>query len=124
MLRKATFRAATDARMAGGAVDAARRAGYQWPEKLGPRLVEKSREKRSSGSHQCPKGTNKGTFLIVVARCLVCGKPVCLDRATYQNNCEHPLRLPQDISDVVALLVSDDARWITGQNLRVNGGII
>ncbi len=24
--------------------DAARRAGYQWPEKLGPRLVEKSRE--------------------------------------------------------------------------------
>lgn len=31
---------------------------------------------------------------------------------------------PQDIADVVALLVSDDARWITGQNLRVNGGII
>ncbi len=29
-----------------------RRAGYQRPEKLGPRLVEKSREKWSSGSHQ------------------------------------------------------------------------
>jgi Terminase small subunit len=27
----------------GSAVDAARRAGYQWPEKLGPRLVEQSR---------------------------------------------------------------------------------
>ena len=34
------------------------------------------------------------------------------------------LRLPKDIADVVALLVSDDARWITAQNLRVNGGII
>jgi 3-oxoacyl-[acyl-carrier protein] reductase len=31
---------------------------------------------------------------------------------------------PQDIADVVALLCSDDARWITGQNVRVNGGLI
>lgn len=28
----------------------------------------------------------------------------------------------QDIADVVAFLASDDARWITGQNIRVNGG--
>ena len=34
------------------AADAARRAGYQRPEKLGPRLVEKSRD---SGSQQCPR---------------------------------------------------------------------
>jgi 3-oxoacyl-[acyl-carrier protein] reductase len=31
---------------------------------------------------------------------------------------------PQDIADVVALLVSEDARWITGQNIRANGGTI
>ena len=31
---------------------------------------------------------------------------------------------PEDIADVVALLVSDEARWITGQNIRANGGII
>jgi len=31
---------------------------------------------------------------------------------------------PQDIADVVALLVSEDAHWITGQNIRANGGII
>ena len=31
---------------------------------------------------------------------------------------------PQDIADVVALLASEDARWITGQNLRANGGLI
>ena len=31
---------------------------------------------------------------------------------------------PQDIADVVVFLAGDDARWITGQNLRVNGGII
>ena len=31
---------------------------------------------------------------------------------------------PQDIADVVALLASDDSRWITGQNIRANGGLI
>jgi len=31
---------------------------------------------------------------------------------------------PQDIADVVALLVSDEAGWITGQNIRANGGTI
>ena len=31
---------------------------------------------------------------------------------------------PQDIADAVALLASDDARWITGQNIRANGGTI
>jgi NAD(P)-dependent dehydrogenase (short-subunit alcohol dehydrogenase family) len=34
------------------------------------------------------------------------------------------LRQPQDIADVVALICSDDARWITGQNVRANGGTI
>jgi len=31
---------------------------------------------------------------------------------------------PADIADVVAILVSDDARWITGQHIRANGGIV
>jgi len=31
---------------------------------------------------------------------------------------------PQDIADVVALLVSEDAHWITGQNIRANGGTV
>jgi 3-oxoacyl-[acyl-carrier protein] reductase len=31
---------------------------------------------------------------------------------------------PQEIADVVALLVSNEARRITGQNIRANGGII
>jgi 3-oxoacyl-[acyl-carrier protein] reductase len=31
---------------------------------------------------------------------------------------------PEDIANAVALLVSDDANWITGQNIRANGGII
>jgi 3-oxoacyl-[acyl-carrier protein] reductase len=28
-----------------------------------------------------------------------------------------------DISDVVAFFASDDARWITGQTIEVNGGL-
>jgi 3-oxoacyl-[acyl-carrier protein] reductase len=31
---------------------------------------------------------------------------------------------PEDIADVVAFLASDQARWITGQNIRANGGLI
>ncbi len=34
-------------------------------------------------------------FLIVAARCPVCGEPVCLDGSTYPNNYECPLRLPR-----------------------------
>jgi NAD(P)-dependent dehydrogenase (short-subunit alcohol dehydrogenase family) len=30
---------------------------------------------------------------------------------------------PSDIGDVVAFFASDDARWITGQTLDVNGGL-
>jgi 3-oxoacyl-[acyl-carrier protein] reductase len=31
--------------------------------------------------------------------------------------------LPADIADAVAFFASDDARWITGQTLEVNGGL-
>ena len=31
---------------------------------------------------------------------------------------------PEDIADAVALLASDDAHWITGQNIRANGGTV
>ncbi|MCC5639479.1 SDR family oxidoreductase [Nostoc sp. CHAB 5844] len=30
----------------------------------------------------------------------------------------------QEIADVVAFLASDEARWVTGQNVRVNGGAV
>lgn len=29
-----------------------------------------------------------------------------------------------DLADAVALIVSDDAHWITGQSIRANGGIV
>lgn len=31
---------------------------------------------------------------------------------------------PDDVASAVALLVSDDAHWITGQSIRANGGIV
>ncbi|HUZ56426.1 MAG TPA: glucose 1-dehydrogenase [Streptosporangiaceae bacterium] len=31
---------------------------------------------------------------------------------------------PADVADVVAFLVSDDARWLTGQNIRAGGGLL
>jgi 3-oxoacyl-[acyl-carrier protein] reductase len=31
---------------------------------------------------------------------------------------------PEDVASAVALLVSDDAHWVTGQGLRTNGGIV
>jgi 3-oxoacyl-[acyl-carrier protein] reductase len=34
------------------------------------------------------------------------------------------LGTPEDIAKVVTWLVSDEATWITGQNIRANGGTI
>jgi 3-oxoacyl-[acyl-carrier protein] reductase len=34
------------------------------------------------------------------------------------------LGLPEDIADVVAFLAGEESRWITGQNIRANGGLI
>jgi 3-oxoacyl-[acyl-carrier protein] reductase len=31
---------------------------------------------------------------------------------------------PPDIADLVALLARSEGRWITGQNLRADGGLI
>jgi 3-oxoacyl-[acyl-carrier protein] reductase len=31
--------------------------------------------------------------------------------------------LPGDIADVVAFLASDEARWLTGENITASGGI-
>ena len=31
---------------------------------------------------------------------------------------------PNDIANAVALLVSEEAGWITGQNIGVNGGLV
>jgi len=34
------------------------------------------------------------------------------------------LGLPKDIADVVAFIVSEEARWLTGQNIHADGGIV
>jgi len=34
-----------------------------------------------------------------------------------------PLGDPSDIADVVAFLTGPDGRWLTGQNLRADGGL-
>ena len=34
------------------------------------------------------------------------------------------LGLPKDIADVVAFIVSEEARWLIGQNIHAGGGIV
>jgi 3-oxoacyl-[acyl-carrier protein] reductase len=34
------------------------------------------------------------------------------------------LGMPKDIADIVAFVVSEDARWLTGQNIQAGGGIV
>ena len=42
---------------------------------------------------------------------------------TVENTALGRIGLPEDIADVVAFLLSDDAHWVTGQVLDVNGGL-
>jgi len=32
--------------------------------------------------------------------------------------------MPKDIADVVAFVVSEEARWLTGQNIHAGGGVV
>ncbi|MEW6247137.1 MAG: SDR family oxidoreductase [Nitrospirota bacterium] len=34
------------------------------------------------------------------------------------------LGTPEDIADVVAFVVSEEARWLTGQNIHAGGGVV
>jgi len=34
------------------------------------------------------------------------------------------LGTPKDIADVVAFVVSGEARWLTGQNIHAGGGVV
>ena len=51
--------------------------------------------------------------------------PVCTSVTTLANARQIPLRrlgAPSDVAAAVAFLASEEAAYITGQSLRVNGG--
>ncbi|WP_373235860.1 SDR family oxidoreductase [Cohaesibacter celericrescens] len=52
------------------------------------------------------------------------GKPEALVDTIKNMNPFGRLGSPEDIADVVAFLASSDGRWISGQTLRANGGLI
>jgi 3-oxoacyl-[acyl-carrier protein] reductase len=47
-----------------------------------------------------------------------------LKEARAQLSPFHRVGQPEDIADVVAFLVSEEARWLTGQNIRATGGMV
>ena len=49
--------------------------------------------------------------------------PQAVQEQTIKSTALGRLGTPEDIADVVAFLLSDDARWITGQVLDANGGL-
>jgi 3-oxoacyl-[acyl-carrier protein] reductase len=49
--------------------------------------------------------------------------PEQVQQETVQNTALGRLGQPEDIADAVAFLLSDDAHWVTGQVLDVNGGL-
>ncbi len=89
------------------------------------------RERSSNSAMSSPKNSARRTSLSTSCRR---GRPTpsCSARARREEQKQRFAQMaalgrlgqPQDIADVVALLVSEDARWITGQNIRANGGTV
>ena len=52
------------------------------------------------------------------------GKPATLVESIRATNPFGRLGAPADIADIVAFLAGPDGRWINGQTLRANGGVI
>lgn len=49
--------------------------------------------------------------------------PVAIQEQTIRDTALGRLGTPEDIADVVAFLLSNDAHWVTGQVLDANGGL-
>ncbi len=52
------------------------------------------------------------------------GKPPAFVTSLERMSVFNRLGTIEEIADVIAFVASDNARWITGQNIRVNGGTV
>lgn len=101
----------TGARVPGGSVYAGSKAAIEaftrsWAAELGARNIT---------VNTVSPGMTKTEMLMEVV-------PEAARQAAVQSTPLGRLGEPQDIADAVALLCSDEARWITAQNMKVNGG--
>jgi len=101
----------TGARVPGGSVYAGSKAAIEaftrcWAAELGARNIT---------VNTISPGMTKTEMLMEVV-------PEAARQAAVQSTPLGRLGEPEDIADAVALLCSDEARWITAQNVKVNGG--
>jgi 3-oxoacyl-[acyl-carrier protein] reductase len=101
----------TGARVPGGSVYAGSKAAIEaftrcWAAELGARNIT---------VNTISPGMTKTEMLMEVVS-------EAARQAAVQSTPLGRLGEPQDIADAVALLCSDEARWITAQNVKVNGG--
>ncbi|MEO6908279.1 MAG: glucose 1-dehydrogenase [Abditibacteriaceae bacterium] len=101
----------TGARVAGGSVYAGSKAAIEaftrcWAAELGSRNIT---------VNTISPGMTKTEMLMEVV-------PQVAREAAVQSTLLGRLGEPEDIAGAVALLCSDEARWITAQNVKVNGG--
>jgi 3-oxoacyl-[acyl-carrier protein] reductase len=101
----------TGARVPGGSVYAGSKAAIEaftrcWTAELGARNIT---------VNTISPGMTKTEMLMEVV-------PEAARQTAVQSTPLGRLGEPQDIADAVALLCSEEARWITAQNVKVNGG--
>lgn len=93
-----------------------------------PRLMQARRRRLSSFRGRCRRRQGPRQITVnailpgVIETDMTAGMAEEVRSAARSQTSFSRLGQPRDIADVVAFLASDDARWITGQMIVVNGG--
>ncbi len=95
--------------------------------RLEPQLTQKPADDIGCRSDRQPRGVQAKKERLWIRPAKIAHQSLSLRNVSCQRRLElaafNRLGTPEDIAEVVTWLATDEARWVTGQNIRANGGL-